>query len=142
MNSWQQPIEDEPGGATWHKVANPGTGWFASKTSSWVADRFSDTPTDCLTVDFSSVVPAGTRAVKVALLNLNAGNYAYWRPGGDANVSNTPNASQEYAFRLPLWVLSDSAVVELWLSATYTVDIAVLDTNQDIYVAYPVEYLL
>jgi hypothetical protein len=131
-----------PPAGGWHKIVDPPTGWLISKVAGWTADSFSGG----LTVDFSGEVTAGrmsagTRAVRVVVLNANAGNYVFWRPGGDANVSNTPNASQEYAFLLTPWEAGEHAPCELWLSATYTVDIAVLDVVQDIYVAYPVGYL-
>lgn len=140
MNSFQQPNDNEPGGATWHKVYNPATGWIANKTSSWVSDRFSSTPTDCLTVDFSSVVPVGTKAVLVTVDEATADGYVFARPGGDTNYSNTPYASAEWSALICR--ARGSYRVMLWLSSTYTVDLAVTDTAVDLYVSYPVGYLL
>ena len=74
----------------WQKVDNPTTGWLAQKAIGWTADSFSAG----WTVDFSAAVPVGTRAVlAVVYLETAAGN-VYTRPGSDANISNTPNASQ------------------------------------------------
>lgn len=137
MNSWQQPNTAEPGGATWHKVENPGTGWFASKTAGWTADSFSGG----LTVDFSSVVPVGTRAVVARLYNAVTSGDVFARKGGDSNISNTPSASSEVSHQEMVQGQHGPPSV-FWLSATYTVDIAVTNTGQDIYVAYPREYLL
>ena len=144
-NSWQQPVTAEPGGATWHKVANPATGWFASKTSGWTADSFSSG----LTVDFSAVVPVGTKAVRVFVyIQAGAAAYAYSRKGSDTNISNTPGASSEFSHRIMHFPIGDGgaliggAQVVVWLSAAYTADFAVGDTSNDLYVAYPLEYLL
>ena len=138
-NSWQSPTNTETGGATWHKVADPTVGWLASKTSGWTADNFSSG----LEVDFSSVVPAGTKAVRVFLQFVNAGGRVYARKAGDSNISNTPDTSTEYSAQVLYGDNSGhGAQVVLWLSSGYKVDIAVTSTSQDVYVAYPVEYLL
>lgn len=137
MNSWQQPIAGEPGGATWHKVANPATGWFASKDSGWTADSFSSG----LTVNFSSVVPVGTRAVKVSYRVSTTPADIWWRAGSDTNISNTPGASNEEAHRLP-GIIGNNSPTAIWLSATYTADFAVGDVGLDLYISYPSEYLL
>ena len=121
----------------WHKVADPATGWFASKTSGWTADSFSGG----LTVDFSTVVPVGTRAVRVYIDAATTLSIVSWRAGSDSNISNTPQASGENAHQL--FNSSDGgAVVVVWLSAAYTVDFAVASTGTDLYVSYPSEYLL
>jgi hypothetical protein len=142
-NSWQQPTDAEPGGATWHKIEDPGTGWHSSKTSGWTADSFttSSTGTACLNVDFSNDVPAGTKAVRVFVESLTNANYAYYRPNGDTNISTSPNGSSEYSHR----ILGDDALdvnTVMYLSTDYKVQIAVVNTAQDIYVSYPSEYLL
>lgn len=137
MNSWQQPVATEPGGATWHKVADPGTGWFASKTAGWTADSF----TSGLTVDFSSVVPLGTRAIRIAIYEATVGSTCYTRKGSDSNISNTPNASEEYA----TIVMANGDGIQqavIWLSSSYTADFAVTSVDTDLYVSYPLEYLL
>ena len=128
--------------AGWHKVADPATGWFASKIAGWVADRFSSTPTDCLTVDFSAVVPVGTKAIRVVVYLAIVVANVFWRKGGDANIANTPNASQEYSHFVGLLAINERTSTEVWLSSTYTADFAVTDTNADLYIAHPVEYLL
>lgn len=139
-NSWQQPNDAEPGGATWHKIEDPGTGWLASKTSGWTADRLS-TATGGMAVDFSPVVPAGTKAVLVWVQTLTASGPAYCRRHGDTEISNTPNGSSEYSHA----ILGDDSLEmlsEVWLSTDYKIEIAVTDTNQDIYVSYPRDYML
>ena len=141
MNSWQQPNTDEPGGGTWHKVSDPTTGWFASMAAGWTADRFTSA-TGGMEVDFSSVVPAGTRAVRVYLQNDTAAGTVFARKEGDANVTNTPSASNEHSHRVLTGAATTGAQVVLWLSATYKAELAVTSTSQDVYVAYPLEYLL
>lgn len=125
-------------GYEWHKVADPGTGWFASKTSGWTANDFT---TGYLEVDFSAVTPIGTRAVKMAIGLTTAGNYVYWKATGDANISDTPNTAPEERSHLTHLAQGVSQVV-LWPSATGLVRLTVVDTNSDLYIAYPVEYLL
>lgn len=142
MNSWQQPITGEPGGASWHKVANPTVGWFSSKTSGWTADSFSSG----LTVDFSAVVPAGTRAVRAAC-SFGGGTVGsfYSRKGSDTAISDTPVASTEYSCLIGSLVTTAYATqvqCVIWLSSSYTADFAVSNTDLDLYVSYPLEYLL
>jgi hypothetical protein len=141
-NSWQQPESGEPGGATWHKVADPSTGNIASKTSGWTADEFQSTgSTSHFEVDFSSVVPAGAKAVRVVVYQATTLSAVYWRKAGDSNISNTPNASNEYSHM----ILSDqdgTVVAEVWLSSSYKADFSVASANTDLYVCYPTEYLL
>jgi hypothetical protein len=76
----------------------------------------------------------------VTLDEATADGYVYARAGGDTNISNTPYSSNENAC---LVCRARGAYrVVLWLSSTYTVDIAVSDTGADINVSYPVAYLL
>ena len=136
MNSDQTPFPAEPGGGQWHKFENPGTGTFASKTSGWTSDSFSGG----LEVDFSSVVPVGTKTVRVQVVQATIQSAVYYRKSGDTNISNTPHASQEISHRI---LLDDvSVIAELWLSTAYKVQIAVRLNTVDISIAYPVEYLL
>ena len=139
-NTHQQPIGAEPGGATWHKTEDPGTGWLASKAAAWTADRFS-TATGGMAVDFSSVVPTGTRAALVGVYQTTTPGAVYSRAAGDTKISNTPQASSELSV-----VLMDASqawsISELYLSSDYRAEIAVNNTAQDIYVAYPKWYLL
>ena len=81
-NSFQTPRSEEPGGGQWHKIKNPGTGWFANKTAGWTADRLS-TATGGLAVDFSPLVPVGTRAVFVTVNQQTAAGAVYYRKWGD-----------------------------------------------------------
>jgi len=142
-NSWQQPIDAEPGGRTWHRVEDPSTGWLATKSSGWTGDRLS-TATGGMAVDFSAVVPVGTRAVAgmVYVVNSATANYSFYRPWGDTNISNTPSASGENANYLVPSVVPGSYTGPLWLSTDYRIEIAVVYTDADVFVSYPREYLL
>jgi hypothetical protein len=126
--------------ALWNKITDPPTGWVASKTSGWAADSFSGG----LTVDFSSVVPVGTRAIRISLALYSAAGSVYYRKGGDTNISNTPQTSEEYSHCLFVNPTNDWAEVQvvIWLSNTYTADFAIQNVNSDLYLAYPVEYLI
>jgi hypothetical protein len=123
---------------TWHLIADPGTDWFASKTSGWTGDSFSGG----LEIDFSAVVPAGTKAVEVVFYQSTSGGITYWRKSGDANISNTPHASNEKSHII---ARSEStayyAKAILWLSDDYKVQIAVQDAGQDVYFSSPVAVL-
>jgi len=125
-----------PGKTGWVKIADPPTGWLAIKTSGWTADQF--TPGG-LEVDFSSVVPVGTKAVRVNIVQLTVASYLFYRKSGDTNISNTPGASGEESHQIG-W--GGRRLMEIWLSSGYKAQFAVTDTGTDIYVAYPVEYLL
>jgi len=123
----------------WKPVENPGTGWLASKTAGWTADRLS-TATGGMAVDFSSVVPAGTRAVKVVVLQATPSS-VWSRAAGDTEISNTPSASSEWS----AYIMSSSEnlkVSDLALSTDYRAEIAVSNTATDISVAYPRWYSL
>jgi hypothetical protein len=135
----KQVVASEPSGGTWHKVSDPTTGWLASKTSGWTPDSFSGG----LTVDFSAGVPAGTKAVRVLVFNVITASTIYWRKGSDGNISNTPHASAEVS-HLIMTVDETAAVCEIWLSASYTADFAASEASglTDLYLAYPVEYML
>ncbi len=144
MNSDQTPFPAEPGGGQWHPVENPGTGAFASKTAGWTADRLS-TGTGGMAVDFSSVVPVGTRAVMVNVAKGGvSGGHIYYRAHSDTEISNTPAASGEVSHRIASidGVTGVYERVALSLSADYKIEIAVTDTAQDISVSYPDWYML
>jgi len=121
----------------WHKIADPAIGWLASKTTGWTADSFSGG----LEVDFSAVVPVGTKAVRVFIRNSTDTGTIYYRKWGDPNISNTPEASGEESHGLARVGAGYYFVAVLWLSSDYKVQIAVTNTAQDIYIAYPVEWL-
>ena len=127
---------------TWHKITDPGTGWLALKTSGWTADSFSGG----LEVNFSgeSWWNSRVKAVRVVVKPDAAAGVAYWRPSGDTNVANTPNASSEYAFRLSEIGGSDTddeKPCEIWLSADGKAQFAVTNTGMDLYIAYPIEVM-
>jgi len=135
-SKFYSPVGGEDSGGTWHPVTNPSTGFLGAKTSGWTADSFSGG----WQVDFSSVVPAGTKAVRVSMYISAALGDLYWRKDGDANISNTPGASGEWSHRVQ--TNTNHTVVEVWLSAAYKAQFAVSNVNQDIYLAYPVEYMI
>ena len=139
-NSWQQPVDAEPGGGQWHKIENPGTGWLASKTASWTADRFT-TASGGMAVDFSSVVPAGTNAVLITVYQVGVQSAIHYRAAGDTEISNTPNASSEVSH----WVMGsddDVARVQAQLSTGYKAEFSVNQADTDLYISYPSEYML
>jgi len=124
-------------GGTWYKITDPATGAIATKTSGWTADSFSGG----LTVDFSSAVPVGTKAVRIGWFIVTAGSNIYYRKGSDSNISNTPGASGEYSHLL-CTNATGGGQWTIWISSTYTVDFAVSDVTTDLYIGYPVEYML
>ncbi len=126
----------------WHYIDNPPTGWLASKTSGWTADKFctpneGDTPV--FEIDFSSAVPTGTKAVRVLLYQTGTINNIYWRKAGDTNIANTPHASGEYSHTI-FGGHDDRAQAVIWLSASYKAQFSTVTTSQGMYVAYPMEY--
>ncbi len=130
------PVVGEPSGGTWHKVADPPTGWMGSKTSGWTVDSFSGG----YSVDFTGTVPVGTQAVRVVCLVNGTGSIA-WRKGGDTNVANTPFASGENS-NSGNGSGADRCSLVLWLAADNTVQFAVSADTVDLYVSYPIEYML
>ncbi len=127
----------DPSGGTWHKIANPSTGWKASKTSWSPADSFSAG----LEVTFSEA-PAGAKAVRCCILESANGVQVYSRKSGDTNISNTPHASSELSheiFQAPgNWT---ALVCEIWLSSDRKAQFTV-NTTVSLYIAYPMEYLI
>ena len=138
-NSWQQPVDAEPGGGQWHKFEDPSTGWFASKVAGWTADQF--TPGG-LEVDFSLVAPKGTRATRVVIYQATALSDVYYRKSGDTNVSNTPGAASEYSHRILAVNDANMIIAVIWLSADYKAQLTVSNVNTDLYIAFPIEYML
>jgi len=129
----------EVGGGMWHKIADPATGWLASKTTDWTADSFGGG----LTVDFSAVVPVGTKAVRVVVYNTSAATgQVYTRKSGDTNISNTPEASSEFSHMAFGPYAGTRVQVVVWLSSDYKAQFAVTNISMDLYIAYPSEYLL
>jgi len=135
---------------SWHKIANPGTGWFASKTAGWTADRFT-IATGGFLVNFSAQVPTGTKAIRVFTYIINPSDAdlhrAWARKASDPNISNTPLASSEDSHHL-FYTNTDTAnramsgQKVIWLSDAGKAEFAVSSANLDIYIAYPLEYLL
>jgi hypothetical protein len=138
-NSWQDPNKDEAGGGTWHKVANPGTGWLASKTS-WSGAGSFVTAGYYLEVDFSASVPAGTKAVQATLYVVTQAGDVYQRRPVDSNISDTPVASQEYSQLVATAI--GGKQVELWLDTAGKVRLTVADVNTNLYVSYPSRYMI
>jgi hypothetical protein len=116
------------------RVANPTTGWLATKTTGWTADRFT-AASGGMEVAFSSLVSAGTKAVVVNISIVTTGGTVYARPAGDDTyATNTPEASQEYHCMIGY---TDRIQTTLWLDSGYRCEIAVSNTGTDIYVSYP-----
>ncbi len=123
--------------AGWYKIADPSTGWLASKGSGWTADSF----TGGLEVDFSAVVPANTKAVRIVIHEEGTFANAYYRKSGDSNISNTPDASGEWSHLICTTNVPDMQAT-IWLSVDYKAQFAVNGTDTNLYLAYPVEYML
>lgn len=122
--------------AGWYKFADPATGWKASKTTWATPDSFSAG----LEVTFSEV-PAGAKAVRVLIYQSGTFSNVYYRKSGDANISNTPNATLEVSHQVG--TESDrAALTPIWLSADYKAQFTVVNINTNLYIAYPAEYLL
>ena len=123
----------------WHKVQDPAVDWLDSMVVGWTADRFT-LATGGFEVDFSTCVPAGTKAVRVAIYKSGTRDSVYARKEGDTNIFNTPVASQEYSHII---IPGDDVggLIVLWLSDDYKVEIAVANALTDVQVAYPGDYL-
>ena len=125
---------------TWHKVDDPTAGTFASKTSGWTADRFTSA-SGGFELDFSAVVPVGTKAVIVTIRHVSDNASIYTRPAGDDTYSaNTPIASSEDFTRLFYAPSSGAAHIGeyiLQLNNSRVAEIATASTSSDVYVSYP-----
>ena len=146
-NSNQSPVPAEPGMGEWHKIEDPAVQWLASKTSGWTANSFS-TGASALTVDFSSVVPSGTKAVLVTcgLYTSSAYPTAYWRKNGDTNISTAPSGSSETSHIVGRAEATTNATVyrqvQVDLSTDYKVQFAVSHADMDVYLSYPIKYMI
>ena len=131
-------INDAPdaSGGTWHKFADPATGWKASKTAWATSDDFAQG----LEVTFSEV-PAGAKAVRVLVWQTTVLGDVYYRKSGDTNIANTPHASSEFSHGL-MSANDGKVLAEIWLSADYKAQFTVKPNTVDLYIAYPLEYLL
>jgi len=119
----------------WHKVDDPATGNKAEQTSGWTADSF----TGGLEVTFNSL-PVGALIAKAPVYQVGTMSEVYFRKSGDANISNTPNATGERSHRI-LSSLDRMMPADLWLSSDLKTQIAVTSTDTDITVHYPIAYL-
>jgi microcystin-dependent protein len=131
------PVAGEESGGTWHKIADPPTGWISEKTSGWTSDSFSGG----LEVDFSSVVPIGTKAVRVLVNQVGTKSSVYYRKSGDSNISNTPGTSEEWS-HFVLGSIDSRVQAVIWLSSDYKAQFAVASTATDLQIAYPIEYMI
>ncbi len=122
----------------WFDVVNPTVGWFASLAAGWSADAWR-------TVDFSSVVTAGTKKVKVAAYFTQSAGYLWFnRKYGDSNISNTPNAATEYAKIIGMAASGTNYQADVWeleLDANYKTEIACGTASAVLYLSYPKEEL-
>lgn len=141
QDDWAEFISDGTAWAKcnvpyWHKFANPSLDWKASKAAGWTADQF--TPGG-LEVTFSEA-PLGSLAVRVDILNQTTAGAIFYRKEGDANISNTPVTTLESSHRIGYALIEERQVVT-YLSNDQKIEIAVQDVNQDLNIAYPIEYL-
>lgn len=77
-------------GGIWYMITNPSTGWCYSKISGWTANNFT---TGSFVIDFSSVVPTGTKRVKIVLYIGVTSSDVWARAYEDSNFSNTPGTA-------------------------------------------------
>ena len=124
----------------WYKVPNPTAGYAFQKTSGWTADRFT-AASGGMELDFSAIVPAGTKMVRVDIHHTTPQSDLYSRPAGDDTFcSNTPIANTEYFARISNLASGDvdgGVRVDLWLNDSLVAEIAVENTGDDVYVSYP-----
>jgi hypothetical protein len=118
----------------WFDVVNPAVGWFASLSTGWSADTWR-------TIDFSAVVTAGTKKVKVAAYFTQSAGYLWFnRKYADSNISNTPNAATEYAKIIGMAASGTNYQADVWeleLDANYKTDIACGTASAVLYLSYP-----
>jgi len=139
QDDWAEFISDGTAWAKcnvpyWHKFDDPATGTKASKL--WAAnwDDFSAG----LSVTFSEA-PIGSLAVRCSITK-DATTIVYYRKSGDSNISNTPQASQEYSHRIGSGG-TDTKLLVFWLSSGRAVQITISSGAITIYVPYPIGYL-
>jgi hypothetical protein len=135
--TWAAPTAS----GAWNKIANPGTDWLAIKNSGWTEDRFS-VATGGFELDFSALVPAGTKAVRCYVQINTVAATLYSRPKGDPNISNTPVASLEWATRLIQLDAGRGCQAVIWLDSNCVAEFAINNVSADLYIAYPTEYML
>lgn len=123
-----------------HNVIDPGTGWFASKTTGWTADDFDNG----FEVDFSDNVPIGTLAIYCLIYKTGVTGYTiYWRKSGDSNISNNPATDEEHSHVAQSSEDTSAYVaVWFWLSPNRKVQFAVQHQDVDLYIAYPTAYVI
>ena len=120
----------------WHKFDDPTVGSKASKAAGWTADQF--TPGG-LEVTFSEM-PLGCLAGRITVRSAGTHSNTYYRKSGDANISNTPNASTEDSHML-LQADARMKPCVIWLSSDLKAQFAVASIDTDLYIAYPIEYM-
>jgi len=141
MNTDQTPFPEEHAGGQWHHShLLVEQGWFASKTSGWVADNFPDA-SGGFEVNFRSLVPEGTNAVEAVIYQLTAKGFVWVREKGESDISETPQADDENSHLL-LDAGSSLAVRTLWIGHDYSIELAVSDSAIDLYVAFVKAYML
>lgn len=126
-------------GLIWYPIINPGLSWFANKTS-WSGVNSFVTAGYYLELDFSSIVPVGTRAVIVTLNNLGDGGWVYWKAEGDTNISNTPHSDEELSHGQGWSGSTIGQTVQVAIninSSTRKARMTVATATQDIYISYP-----
>ncbi len=124
----------------WHYIDDPPTGSIVKKIDGWTADSFSGG----LLITYTTI-PIGTVAVNqmVAYQYASSGGLLYWRKNGDANISNTPIASEEdsHSIRATVTSLFGRSLAIVWVSSDLKVQFAVRYTTGTVWIFYPAGYL-
>jgi hypothetical protein len=131
------PVAGEPSLGTWHPILDPSTGYLATKTAGWTADRFT-AASGGMEVDFTGTIPVGAYAVLVSILQATDAGITFARREGDPNVSNTPVTNDEYS-QVVCSQIGRYRMV-LFLSANQKAEIAVASATEDISISYPCAY--
>jgi hypothetical protein len=124
----------------WHRVADPtpGAAWPFIKTS-WSGTN--DFDSHGWTLDYSSYVTPGTKAIRVTIYQTGSNDGWYWRPYGDTNISNTPASSPTELTQLV--AITGDAILQIviYLSSDYKFEITAANAAIDLYVSAPIEEL-
>jgi len=135
-------IQTSGGGRSIQRIVNPvvfpAAAPLASKTSGWTPDNFT---TGSLEVDFLPYIPIGTVAVWAGVQQSATFGNVFYRPKGDTNIDNAPEAEGDYA-ALILTGQNGMYIGWLFLSSDGKIQITVGDGLTDITVYQPSAVLI